>query len=193
MKEINPVEEKILAATEKRMIAFGYRKVTMDEIAQDLGMSKNTIYKYFSSKDHIAKVLLERMKKRINQKQLIIEKDNEGPLDVIYKNVFYLQHELAPWFVNFLPDIKHDLPEQWETFVHYRTEKILEIEKLVEAGIKKGIFRNVNPTIAVRSFLGAVDATINPDILQHENISFEQALQEILRIWSSGLLVKKLK
>jgi len=177
MKEPTPAEERILAATEKRMVKFGYRKVTMDEIAQDLVMSKNTIYKYFPSKDHIVKVLLERMKRRIDQQQIDIEKSNAEPLDVIYKNILYLQHELAPWFINFLPDIQHDLPAQWEVFIRYRTEKILEIEKLVESGIKKGIFKDVNPTIAVRSFLGAIDATINPDLLQHENISFEDVLQ----------------
>ena len=193
MPALNPIEEKILNATEKRMIKFGYRKVTMDEIAQDLVMSKNTIYKCFPSKDHIVTALLERMKRRIDQQQIDIEKNNDGPLDVIYKNVLYLQHELAPWFTNFLPDIQHDLPEQWEAFICYRTEKILEIEKLVEAGIKKRIFKDVNPTIAVRSFLGAIDATINPDLLQHENITFEEAFQETLRIWSDGLLAKRSK
>jgi len=32
------------------MLKFGYRKVTMDEIAADLVMSKNTIYKAFSER-----------------------------------------------------------------------------------------------------------------------------------------------
>jgi len=47
MADNNPVKEKILNAAEKRMVKFGYRKVTMDGIAQDLTMSKNTIYKFF--------------------------------------------------------------------------------------------------------------------------------------------------
>ena len=51
------IAEKILDASENRMVKFGYRKVTMDEIAQDLAMSKNTIYLYFRSKVDIAKAL----------------------------------------------------------------------------------------------------------------------------------------
>jgi len=39
--------ERILDASMIRMLKFGYRKVTMDEIAQDLVMSKNTIYQNF--------------------------------------------------------------------------------------------------------------------------------------------------
>ena len=37
------------------MIKFGYRKVTMDEIAADLHISKNTIYKFFVGKEEIAR------------------------------------------------------------------------------------------------------------------------------------------
>jgi len=43
MKKPDPVAEKILAAAEARMVRLGYHKVTMDEIAADLRMSKNTI------------------------------------------------------------------------------------------------------------------------------------------------------
>ncbi len=44
MKSSHPVADKILMAAQARMIRFGYHKVTMDEIANDLRMSKNTIY-----------------------------------------------------------------------------------------------------------------------------------------------------
>ena len=36
---------------------LAFRKVTMDEIASDLHMSKNTIYKLFVGKEEIAKSL----------------------------------------------------------------------------------------------------------------------------------------
>ena len=58
-------QEKILNVAEKRMLQHGYRKVTMDEIACDLRMSKNTIYKEYRSKIAIAQALLERLKNKI--------------------------------------------------------------------------------------------------------------------------------
>jgi AcrR family transcriptional regulator len=45
------LKEKILDAAEARMIRFGYRKVTMDEIDPGLAVSKNTIYKVFIGKE----------------------------------------------------------------------------------------------------------------------------------------------
>ena len=192
-KEImrNSNQDKILNAAEKRMIQFGYRKVTMDEIAGDLRMSKNTIYKEFKSKIEIAESLLDRLKNRINTYQIDVEKDCDDPLEILSKNTFYLQKELAPWFEHFLIDIKFELPGLWQDFVDFRTEKILDLENLVKKGIKKKEFRKVNPTLAVRAYLGAVNSILSPDILEQEGISFQSALEIVMDIWSKGILSTK--
>lgn len=184
----NPVKEKILTVSEARMIKFGYRKVTMDEIAQDLGMSKNTIYKHFQSKEDIAEAIFENLRGRINEKILSVEKREKDPLRMISQNILFIQKELSPWFEHFLGDIKIELPLLWQKFVHYRTEKILEIENLIEEGIRRKKFRKVNPAIAMRAFLGAVDSIINPEFLQNENISFQSAMEDVLDIWSKGIV-----
>ncbi|HQP91069.1 MAG TPA: TetR/AcrR family transcriptional regulator [Candidatus Omnitrophota bacterium] len=185
------IAEKILDASENRMVKFGYRKVTMDEIAQDLAMSKNTIYLYFRSKVDIAKALFDRLKKRINERQGRIEKENKDPLDVISKNILFFQKELSPWFDHFLKDIKLELPDVWRDFTDYRKDKIFEIKDLIEKGIKKGVFRKINSSLAVRVYLGAVESIINPDILEEEQISFQEALDTVLNIWSFGILEKR--
>jgi AcrR family transcriptional regulator len=184
----NAATQRISDAAEKRMLKFGYRKVTMDEIARDLSMSKNTIYLHFSSKVEIAQALFDRLKKRINAGQTAIEKENKNPLDVISKNILFFQKELSPWFDHFLGDIKSELPDLWGDFINYRTEKILEVKGLIEKGMKKGIFRKMNPGLAVRVYLGAVDSIINPEILEQEHVSFQEALEAVLDIWSRGIL-----
>ncbi len=188
MDSVDLVRERILDAAETRMIRFGYRKVLMDEIAKDLAMSKNTIYKHFQSKIEIAETLFARIKGRINENQATVEEETKDPLQIIYQNVCFLQKALAPWFEHFLTDIKQELPHLWEDFISFRTEKILEIEKLIQEGINQGAFRRIHSAVAVRAFLGAVDECINPEFLQNENISFQKALKEVLDIWSKGIL-----
>lgn len=188
MKTPNPIIDKILTASQNRMVRFGYHKVTMDEIASDLRMSKNTIYLYFPSKIDIAKGLFTRIRNKINAHQVEIESTQKDPLRIISLNVLFLQQELAPWFEHFLKDIQLELPELWQEFVDFRTEKVMELEKLVAAGVKKGKFRPVSPTLAVRAYLGAVNNIIDPEILQQEGISFQQALETVMDIWSKGIV-----
>jgi hypothetical protein len=132
--------------------------------------------------------LFDRLKKRINEGQGIIEKENKDPLKVISKNIIFFQKELTPWFDHFLGDIKVELPDLWMDFTRYRTEKILEIKDVIEKGIKKGVFRKIHSGLAVRVYLGAIDSIINPEILEQEHISFQEALETILDIWSKGIL-----
>jgi AcrR family transcriptional regulator len=191
MANSNLVKEKILNAAEKRMVEFGYRKVTMDEIAFDLHMSKNTIYKLFVGKEEIAKGLVKRLQQRLNAGLNDIEKAPNDPLRIFSDSVLLLRKQLGPWFEHFFREIPTELPALWEEFLHYRNEKILDIRSLVEKGSKNGIFRRVNPSIATEAYLGAVKAIMNPRFLDQENLTFEQALDAVLDIWSNGIWINR--
>lgn len=47
------VKEKIIAGARKMFIKFGIRGITMDFIAEQLGVSKRTIYENFKDKDEL--------------------------------------------------------------------------------------------------------------------------------------------
>ncbi len=53
-------EDLILKAAHRRFITYGYSKVTMDEIAEDIGMGKASLYYYFPTKDDIFRRIIER-------------------------------------------------------------------------------------------------------------------------------------
>lgn len=191
MNQNNPTREKILQAAEKRMVKFGYRKVTMDEIAQDLHMSKNTIYKLFVGKEEIAKALVKRLQQQLNTSLDNIEKTHKDPLRIFSDSVLLLRKELGPWFEHFFREIPIELPFLWEEFLHFRNEKILGIRSLVEKGSRDGIFRRVNASIATEAYLGAVKAITNPRFLEQENLTFEQALDTVLDLWSNGIWINR--
>jgi AcrR family transcriptional regulator len=191
MNRNNPIREKILNAAEKRMVKFGYRKVTMDEIALDLHMSKNTIYKLFVGKEEIAKGLVKRLQHQLNTGLDHIEKTQKDPLRIFSDSVLLLRRLLGPWFEHFFREIPTELPNLWGEFLHYRNEKILGIQSLVEKGSRNGIFRRVNPSIATEAYLGAVKAVTNPRFLEQENLTFEQALDVVLDLWANGIWINR--
>jgi len=191
MVNSNLVKEKILNAAEKRMVKFGFRKVTMDEIALDLHMSKNTIYKLFVGKEEIAKSLVKRLQQQLNVGLDNIEKTQHDPLKIFSDSVLLLRKQLGPWFEHFFREIPVELPGLWEEFLHFRNEKILSIRSLVDKGSRNGIFRRVNPSIATEAYLGAVKAVTNPRFLEEENLTFEQGLDAVLDLWSNGIWINR--
>ena len=158
MNNKNPIQEKILNAAEKRMIKFGYRKVTMDEIALDLHMSKNTIYKIFVGKEEIAKSLVKRLQQQLNTSLDNIEKTQKDPLRVFSDSVLLLRKQLGPWFEHFFREIPTELPGLWEEFLHYRNEKILDIRSLVEKGSREWDFSPGQSIHRYRSISGGSES-----------------------------------
>ena len=64
----------ILDAAQKRFAHYGLSKVTMDEIAADLGMSKAALYYYFQTKEEIFREVIAREQQEfIDRVAVIIE------------------------------------------------------------------------------------------------------------------------
>jgi len=53
-------EQLILDAAQKRFAVYGLTKVTMDEIASDIGLGKATLYYYFPTKEEVFRRVVQR-------------------------------------------------------------------------------------------------------------------------------------
>jgi TetR/AcrR family transcriptional regulator len=67
-------EERILQAAQHRFAVYGYSKVTMDEIAEDVGMAKASLYYYFPTKEAIFRsVILHEQNEFLSLLQKVIQ------------------------------------------------------------------------------------------------------------------------
>ena len=85
--------EQILNAAKKLFTNYGFKKVSMDEIASEAGVTKKTVYTYFSSKEELLKYCI---KEELQNMRKIIENVESKKLDfietvhqVIYKLLKY--------------------------------------------------------------------------------------------------------
>ncbi|MCR9083649.1 MAG: TetR/AcrR family transcriptional regulator, partial [Cyclobacteriaceae bacterium] len=61
-------EAKIIDAAYKLFLEKGFRSTTMDDICQSLGISKKTLYRFFSSKTELLAAAFEKLKIRMTAK-----------------------------------------------------------------------------------------------------------------------------
>lgn len=66
------VRESILNATDRLLARFGYRKMTVDDIAVEAGIGKGTIYLHFSSKEEVVLSHVDRIVDRLKQQHLAV-------------------------------------------------------------------------------------------------------------------------
>lgn len=71
-------KDQIIEAAKKLFYKYGFKKVSMDEIAKEAKVTKKTIYMYFSSKNELLEYFIEE--EILNMKK-IVEKIEEKNLD----------------------------------------------------------------------------------------------------------------
>src|SRR5207237_10222171 len=54
----NPAAQRIITAARRHFFTHGFRSVTMDDLAEELGMSKKTLYVSFPSKSDLLRAVL---------------------------------------------------------------------------------------------------------------------------------------
>ncbi len=72
--------DRILDAAEKRFVHYGLTKTTMNEIADDLSMSKASLYYYFADKVNLYEAVIDRLfvfHFQEMEKRLSVEMSNE--------------------------------------------------------------------------------------------------------------------
>ena len=95
MKKVK--REQVIEAARKLFHQFGFKKVSMDEIAKEAGVTKKTIYMYFASKQELLKYFIQE---EITNMEKIVEKVEakhqdffETVNEAIYEILQYRKHQ----------------------------------------------------------------------------------------------------
>jgi AcrR family transcriptional regulator len=186
----NNDEMKILEAAADRFMAAGLYKVTMDEIASDLHMSKKTVYKFFPSKEVLLKAIAQTLMRRVEAEvQSIISSDKpfEEKLTSILTFVGKTVRKLS---LPFMRDIQRFAPELWKEIETFRREKVFsKIYQMLRQAQKEGVFReDVDIDLFYLVLVTVVQGIMNPQVLSQQPFSAEEAFKGIFRILYEGAL-----
>ena len=66
------VREAILDATDRLLSSVGYKKMTIDDLAREVGIGKGSVYLHFTSKEEIALSHVDRIVERLERRLLKI-------------------------------------------------------------------------------------------------------------------------
>jgi AcrR family transcriptional regulator len=121
---------------------YGIRAVTMDMLANQMGISKRTIYEVFTDKDELLRGVLKWMTVRQREVMTKILNESENVIEAIFKMLDLMRDH----FQNMSPAFQMDMKRHH----HDVMKKLSELNELpyinnnseiIERGIKEGVFR----------------------------------------------------
>ncbi|MFC3415295.1 TetR/AcrR family transcriptional regulator [Algoriphagus hitonicola] len=160
------VENKILDVAFRFFLKKGFRKTTMEEIAQDLGMSKKTLYKYYPGKFELLSASFEMLKTKLTAKTEAILDNRYISFPLKLKSTLsVVATYLAPISPELFEDLKILAPEVWEDLRSYINESAyLRFQKLIAEGVELGLVKaNLNISLVVMLYAAAVQSLLDPN------------------------------
>lgn len=79
------VREAILDATDLLLSRYGYKKMTIDDLAATVGIGKGSVYLYFTSKEEIVLSHIDRIVEQLKEKLVAIAKSGASPDECVRK------------------------------------------------------------------------------------------------------------
>ena len=141
-------EEVILRSAQRRFASFGYSKVTMDEIAEDIGMAKASLYYYFPTKEAIFRSVVQHEQEEfLGQAHSTLQQKNSAEIKLLE----YVQLRLK--LTERLNNLSHFPQQGWHdvkpiftglfaAFLEHETRCVTHI---LQEGKKTGEFRIEHP------------------------------------------------
>ena len=192
MENINKKKSQILEAAKILFTKYGYKRVSMDEIAREANVVKSTIYQYFKDKDDLLKYFI--YDEILKMKNLVedIEKKSNNSFEMIHKTIY----ELLMYRKNqqFIITITKEVEAFHNVSVCENLklidESILEyIENKLENGIEKNIIRKCNTKImAFVLFKSYVALAIDWE-KEHEHLDEKEISESISLFLKTGLII----
>jgi len=183
--------QRILMAARERFLPFGFARVTMDEIASDLGISKRTLYQHFDSKEALLReVMLDKVAGVTAGIDEVVERSGPSPTEKLSELVVFLARRLPRFSKVFLEDMKRYAPDLWVELDSRRNRAVTEsFRKLIVEGQKEGTFRSDLSLDLLLLILEAVlHRVVNPEVLVELPGTLAEVVVEILEILSIGIM-----
>ena len=190
----DPNRQRIVDAARIHFFNHGFRSVTMDDLAEELGISKKTLYAHFPGKFDLLEAVLA---------------DKLAGVEVTLKEVARGHpHGFPAALRELLAGVRRELDEIKPSFVRDMRQKAPEIFKLVEcrrgaliqryigkffvAGQRAGMVRKDVPAkLIIEILLATVQSIMNPAKMEELGMMPKEGYTGILKVVLEGTLTSK--
>ncbi len=182
---------RVLEAARAHFFHHGFRNVTMDDLAAELGVSKKTLYAHFPGKDALLEAVLNDKFARVSSRLAEVQANSLGDFGgALQAMLGTMREELAELRPPFVRDMRMKAPHVFER-LQKRRAKLIETHfgALFRAGQRSGdVRRDIPSTLMIESILAAIQAIMNPAKLAELQLSPREAFAGVIGIVLRGVL-----
>lgn len=185
------MRKKVLLSARNLFFSFGYSKVTMDELASELNMSKRTLYQLYNSKNRLLEAVIydffQEFQENINK---IINNQNKNALVSLKQIISLIQKQTTKFSIHGFEDIRKNNPQAWQLISSLR-EKMFNSrlrEILNRAKKENNLREDIDVEIIILIILNTIQSVVNPEIISQLSCSTEDVIEMLSKFIISGII-----
>ena len=186
-------KERILVKAEELFLQFGIRSVSMDDIANNLGMSKKTLYQYYADKDELVDAVIEGHISGIKTECLDSRQNASDAIHEIFLTMEHIAEELSNMNPMLLYDLEKFHYRSYQRFKEYKDKFLAElIRKNIEWGMKYELYRpEINVDVMCKFRLECIMIPFNVVVFPPGKYNLASLSEEIIQHFVYGLATIK--
>jgi AcrR family transcriptional regulator len=186
-------KERIMVKAEELFLQFGIRSVSMDDIANNLGMSKKTLYQYYADKDELVDAVIDSHVTGIEQECLHCKENAKDAVHEIFLTMEHIVEELSNMNPMLLYDLEKFHFKAYQRFKEYKDKFLAAvIRKNLEWGIKQELFRpELNIDVITKFRLECIMIPFNVTVFPPGKYNLAALSEEIIQHFTYGLVTIK--
>src|SRR2546422_6716835 len=190
----DPIRQRIVDAARLHFFSHGFRSVTMDDLAEELGVSKKTLYSHFPSKIALLEdVLADKfagLEAKLEEITRAYPHDFPVALHELLTNTQRELDEIKPPFVR---DMRQKAPQVFKIVERRRAELIQRFfGKLFVEGQRTGMVRkDLLAKLMIEILLAAVQAIVNPAKVEELGLTPKTGFASVIKVVLEGALTRK--
>ncbi len=188
------VRDLILDAADRLLARYGYSKMTMEDLAREVGVGKGTIYLHFSSKEEVALSRIDRVIERLRAELEKVARSDEPSVTRLRRMLLLRVIYRFDSVQHYTESINHVLaairPALLERRKHYFEAEARILATVLKEGRRVGDFVFKDAMATARALLTATNSllpySLSPQELG-ERDSLEEETARIVDLLLSGL------
>ena len=136
------LRSKILKTAGELFFKFGIRSVSIDDICNELHISKKTFYTVFKQKDELVVEMLNAMHQKKEKDYQSVLDSSVNVLDLLMQSFKKLRHHSVEKHLAFGYDLEKFYPELWhERQIMLKEMDLKYMAQMLRTGIEQGMYR----------------------------------------------------
>lgn len=160
------MKDQILRKATDLFLTLGFKSVTMDDIATEMGISKKTIYQHYSNKDQLVEAstmhLFETISRGIDQICAL----GNNPVEELFLIKDFVMKNLKNESASPIHQLQKYYPKIHKSLMIRQFDKMGDCVIVnLEKGIAQGLFRNeINTSLIARFYFAGMTSLKNTEL-----------------------------